>query len=348
MSILLPDDTALDLAARLLSQGELVAFPTETVYGLGANAYSAAAVRKIFAAKNRPSVNPLIVHLPSAERLEQAVALPLPHGLQPLLDQLVPLWPGPLTLVLPKSPQISAVVTAGLPTVAVRVPDHPVALQLLQRCSFPVAAPSANPANYVSPTTAQHVSAELGERVKVVLDGGPCQYGIESTILSLVDSPPRILRLGSITPEQLAQRLQFSCEVLMRNDGPPHAPPPQAYPSPGRMPEHYAPHTPLVFEDELPATSDLRNAGLIALHRPPPSAPFARIAVLSPGGSLEVAAAQLYAALRAMDQAGLDLLVVQRCEEVGIGRAIMDRLRRATARTGSRKATGWEDLEGAK
>lgn len=339
----------LDRAAELLRAGELVAFPTETVYGLGANAWNASAVRKIFAAKGRPPTNPLIVHVASRDQLQLAMAPP-DERLSRRLDQLAACWPGPLTVVVPRHARVPDEVTAGLPTVGVRVPDHPVALELLRRCDFPVAAPSANPSNYVSPTRAEHVDAELGERVALILDGGACRAGVESTIVTLVEEEPRVLRVGALPVETLAERLDCSVETLLRS-GPearraavaesPESPESQL--SPGRLPEHYAPRTPLRFADELDAegqwyaewTARRENAsppriGWIAF-RTVTSVPsqVAQLVTLSERGDLEEVARGLFAALRQLDQTGLDLIVVERCDETGWGRAIMDRLRRA-------------------
>ena len=199
-------DETIRRAAEWLQQGRLVAIPTETVYGLAANAWDAIAVEQIFAAKNRPAINPLIVHVASVERLSDAIHWPVDVGIESQLNAVVDLWPGPLTLVCPRGPKIPDVVTAGLSTVAVRIPSHPVALALLDRCPFPIAAPSANPSNYVSPTTAAHVASGFDDSVALILDGGPCQQGVESTIVSLNADGPTLLRPGAITAEQLLER----------------------------------------------------------------------------------------------------------------------------------------------
>ena len=211
-----PSDRQIEAASAELRAGNLVAMPTETVYGLAANAWDETAVSKIFEAKGRPATNPLIVHIYDWTFLDQCAEVPLATEIDQAMKQLDAFWPGPLTLILPKSQRISSLVTAGRETVAVRVPRHPVARKLLKSCNFPVAAPSANRSTAVSPTTAQHVDDELGEQVAIILDGGPSELGLESTILDLTESPPRILRHGGVTAESLAKALHLSVDVLTR------------------------------------------------------------------------------------------------------------------------------------
>lgn len=318
-------------AAELLRNGKLVAFPTETVYGLGADATNQAAVQRIFTAKGRPSSNPLIVHVTS---LEQILAYAdISRSWNPLVvrERLIALqqfWPGPLSVVLPKGPNISSAVSAGGDTVAIRIPRHPVALQLLDACKLPIAAPSANPSMYISPTTAQHVRQSLGSNVDYVLDGGPCDVGIESTVLSLLQETPVILRPGAITAEQISEALHCSVAQTAAASSNEHAP----LLSPGLLAKHYAPKTKVVLRgcvDSQVAPPEKTGVILFSEENVPSNA--AVTITLSKTGKLEEVAAHLFAALRELDQRGLDLIVVDTCEPIGLGAAIMDRLIRATA-----------------
>jgi L-threonylcarbamoyladenylate synthase len=313
------DPAAIAEAAAILRTGGLVAFPTETVYGLGANAFDTRAVARVFEVKGRPSFDPLIVHLPAAE------ALPLvTRGADARVPDLARrFWPGPLTLVLPRAAAVPDIVTSGLETVGVRVPGHPAALELLRSAQTAIAAPSANPFGYVSPTTAAHVIDQLGDRVDLVLDGGPCRIGVESTILSLASEPPVLLRPGGVPREELEAALGHALQLATSVE--------RAL-SPGLLPSHYAPRTPLQILDgpATAATGGVR-AGLLAFS-PGPHPGFAAVEQLSPDGSLLTAAANLFAALRRLDAAGLDLVLAEPCREGGLGLAIMDRLRRAAAR----------------
>jgi tRNA threonylcarbamoyl adenosine modification protein (Sua5/YciO/YrdC/YwlC family) len=240
---------AVSRAAAVLRSGQVVAMPTETVYGLAANALDAAAVARIFAAKNRPADNPLIVHVSSLAMLASLYpdGRPLPAIYEPLVTDL---WPGPLTILLPASPLLPASVTAGQPTMAVRVPAHPLALALIDACGFPLAAPSANSSGRPSPTLAHHVLADLGGRVPLILDGGPCSCGLESTVLDALRSPPALLRPGGVTAEQLRLYPGFQGLQVRRRGGradptssqPPRYPPADPSPNPPQPP---APHAPL-------------------------------------------------------------------------------------------------------
>jgi L-threonylcarbamoyladenylate synthase len=314
--------TDIDRAASLIAGGGLVAFATETVYGLGANAYDARAVARIFEAKGRPRFDPLIVHLGDASWLPQVASVVSPLA-QRLIDAF---WPGPLTLVLPKTDRVPDLVTAGLPTVAVRMPAHPSALALLRRANVPIAAPSANLFGHVSPTTAQHVAEQLGSRVDYILDGGPCEVGIESTIIDVSGGQPTLLRPGGLALEQLEALIGPIAVVdatSLENE-------PQL--SPGRLSRHYATRTPLVIAEgnELPPAG--RRAGLLTLIADPLINEFAAVEILSSRGDLAEAAANLFAAMRRLDAAGLDLIVARPVPESGLGRAINDRLRRAAVR----------------
>ncbi|MCS7304437.1 MAG: L-threonylcarbamoyladenylate synthase [Thermoguttaceae bacterium] len=305
-------------AAERIRSGGLVAFPTETVYGLGANALDRTAVQKVFQIKNRPSNDPLIVHVGSLQQA-QSLVLEFPESARRLAQRY---WPGPLSLVLPKAPCIPDEVTAGLPTVAVRMPAHAVALALLWQAQVPIAAPSANPFGRLSPTTADHVRQQIGQQVDIILDGGPCWVGVESTIVSFAHGQPTLLRPGGIPLEQI-EELIGPVQIPASMDLPGQAP--------GRFPRHYAPHTPLVIGWDPPLEAEGKRIGLLCLQPPPQREPFAMVEVLSQTGDLAEAAANLYAALRRLDQAGLDLILAHPMPEIGLGRAIMDRLRKASS-----------------
>ncbi len=304
---------AIRAAADALRRGELVAFPTETVYGLGAHALDVDAVTKIFEAKGRPRFDPLIVHVPNLDAARALFAEP-PAALDRLAAEF---WPGPLTVVAKKVAAIPDRVTAGHDTVAVRVPAHPMAKALLEAAGVPVAAPSANPFGAVSPTRAEHVVAQLGDRVSMVLDGGPCEVGVESTIVAL--DPPTLLRPGGIALESL-ERVLGAVAVPGAEE--------YTTASPGRLSKHYATATPL-YLDPAEAPEGGRR-GLLAFEQV--SDGYDVVEVLSPSGDLAEAAQRLFAAMRRLDALDLDVLVAEPVPEVGLGRAIMDRLRRAAAR----------------
>lgn len=312
-------DETLDRAARTLRAGQLVAFPTETVYGLGAVAFDATAVAQVFAVKERPSFDPLIVHLASAGELEQ-VAVNVPEAAHRLARRF---WPGPLTLVLGKSPQVPPIVTAGLDTVAVRVPAHPVARELIRRAELPIAAPSANLFGRVSPTRAEHVLAQLGDRVPLILDGGPCPIGVESTVLHLAGTVPVLLRPGGLPVEEIEAEIGT---VRMPEGRDPRL-------APGQLDRHYAPRIPLTLVGSAAEVSEPRRpeAALLAFG-PTPAAlvrDFLAVENLSERGDLCEAAARLFAALHRLEGAGCKEIFAVRVPEHGLGRAILDRLRRA-------------------
>jgi L-threonylcarbamoyladenylate synthase len=320
---LLPDQQGLDEANAILRSGGLVAMPTETVYGLAANALDPVAVARIFEAKRRPSFDPLIVHLPSAERAF-ALATSVPDAARLLAATF---WPGPLTLVLPRAATIPDIVAAELPTVGLRVPAHPIARQLLERVGIPLAAPSANLFGFVSPTSAAHVLDGLDGRIDALIDGGPCTHGLESTIVAFEEGRPIILRHGTITREQIAALcgdVGEGARVLER---------PLA---PGQLARHYATRTPLrLFEcgDQLPEPAG--SAALIVVAGPIPESQCTgnlSARALSSAGSLTEAAANLFSALREADASGASELRILTCDDSGLGRAINDRLRRAAVR----------------
>jgi len=295
-------------AAALLAAGEVVALPTETVYGLGAAALDPAACARIFEAKDRPLSDPLIVHLPSRDWLGQ-IAVVSPSA--SLLAEKF--WPGPLTLVLPRLGVVPDIVTSGQDTVAVRMSAHPVFSAVLLAYGKPVAAPSANRFGRISPTSADDVVAELGGRIPLVLDGGPCEHGIESTIVLVRGSELHILRNGPVTEEDLAPFGTVHGQVA-------------GISAPGGLASHYAPRTPLVIGNPVPSP----NAGLLSWESPGEG--FARVEYLSKSRDLREAAANLYGAMRRLDAAGLDLIIAEPVPESGLGRAIMERLNKAAAR----------------
>lgn len=321
-SIVQPTNEAIDRAVGVLRRGGLVGMPTETVYGLAADATNSDAVRSIFAAKGRPSTNPLILHLPDANAARRWVDFADHDWLEESWRVAAGFWPGPLTVVVPRSADVHDVVTAGLDTVGIRVPQHPVARRLLDACGFPLAAPSANPSNYVSPTLAEHVVAGLGDRVQFILDGGVCQCGVESTIIRLTPDGPQLLRPGTITSEQLTS--VFGTSVPMTAVRGTET---TAMPSPGLLPKHYSPRTPVRFVDRAGDVLTARVAR-IAFEQINDTG-FLGLWTLSPVGDLDEVARRLFGALREADQIGAEAIIVDRCEESGIGRAIMDRLRRA-------------------
>lgn len=321
----------LDEAVALIKQGECVAFPTETVYGLGANALDEEAVSKIFAAKGRPADNPLIVHICSMDQIDDLTA-----GCHPLAKDLMRrFWPGPLSLVLPKSHQIPGIVSAGLDTVAIRMPDHPLALELIRRSELPIAAPSANISGSPSPTRAEHVLVDLDGRIPMIVDGGPTGWGVESTVLDCTCLPFRVLRPGGVTVEQLRQFAEIDIDPAVFHNGVTEKPR-----SPGLKYRHYAPKAEvvLVVGDRIPETINQlarspeyagRKIGVLAVSEHLDAYPGLTVLDLGPRHDPKTAAARLYSLLRAVDQLGLDVVFVEGFVEKEIGLAVMNRLRKA-------------------
>ncbi|MCU0954032.1 MAG: L-threonylcarbamoyladenylate synthase [Hyphomicrobium sp.] len=314
MPIMPATQDAIDNAGRLIRSGGLVAFPTETVYGLGADATNGEAVAGIFAAKGRPSFNPLIVHVPDLAAAEELGSFgPEARALAARF------WPGPLTLVVARKHAcpVADLATAGLSTIALRVPNHPVARAFLKAAGRPIAAPSANRSGHVSPTAARHVETDLGERADMIIDGGATVHGVESTVVDA--SGPRImlLRPGAVTQEDLERVAGYSIERAEAVALQPS--------SPGQLLSHYAPKAHL----RLDAKEALQGEALLAFGRAVPSTGF--VINLSPAGDLLEAAANLFAALRAFDAAGSARVAVMTIPETGLGAAINDRLRRAAA-----------------
>lgn len=318
-----PEPQVLRAAAEVIVAGGLVAFPTETVYGLGANALDADAVEKIFAAKGRPAGNPLIVHVNGNAMLRQVVA-DCPSRAQLLAERF---WPGPLTLVLPKGKAIPNIVTAGGTTVAVRTPGHPVALGLIREAGVPLAAPSANRSGEISPTRADHVRAGLDGRIDLILDGGPTANGIESTVLDLTTDPPTLLRPGPVSIAQIEAVIGPIRKNREARGGP--------LPSPGLMPRHYAPRTPVELH---PSRADLESRAEELRHR------GGKIGKMTLGGEsiaslvhvampvgAEAYAGQLYGVLHQLDAMGLDRILIELPPQGDEWLAVHDRLSRAAA-----------------
>ena len=319
------DNASLARAVEVMRGGGLVAFPTETVYGLGANALDADAVARIFVAKGRPATNPLIVHVATVDQVA-TVAADWPDDAARLAEAF---WPGPLTLVLPKRPAVPDIVTAGGPTVAVRVPAHPVALRLLTLLGLPVAAPSANRSNRLSPTTAEHVFADLDGRIDLILDGGPTPGGLESTVIDVTSRPARLLRPGLIDLAAIERVVGRLARLSVPPESEGRAKDSVPLPSPGMLARHYAPRTPLecVEGDGMPHARELRAAGLRVAHltRQPLSDSIPMPA--DPAGY----AAALYAVLHRLDAGGFDRLLVELPPDEDAWLAVRDRLRRASS-----------------
>lgn len=313
--------TDINEAVELLKSGNVVAIPTETVYGLAANALNESAVKLIFSTKERPMTNPLIIHLPSLEAAQKYV-----QDLSPLAKKLASVFcPGPLTMVLPKKKIVPNTVTAGLPDVAIRIPNHPLTLSLLRNIDFPLAAPSANPFGYISPTTAQHVANQLGEKIPYILDGGLCQKGLESTIVSFQNNKVVVYRLGAIALEDLAEVVGVENLILdnLKLEKPL---------SPGMLPYHYSPHTPLHLTMNLEndiLNYNLNKIGIITLNKVIKDVPTKHQIQLSKTNNLRIAGHLLYNAMHELDALALDAIFVEKMPDEGIGKTMNDRLKRA-------------------
>lgn len=314
---------SINQAKSFLEKGELVAIPTETVYGLAANAYQAEAVVKIFQAKNRPAFDPLIVHTHHVDQIQDFSHL-LSNEAKILAQSF---WPGPLTLVLPKKAIIPDIVTSGLDTVGVRIPNHPLTLSLLRNLDFPLAAPSANPFGYISPTSAAHVRAQMGNKVTYILDGGPAQVGIESTIVGFPNGKPTVLRLGGIALETIENHIGKVAFNTHSSSNP------QA---PGMLTSHYAPRKPFYLLNKQRLLPWLRRfpakkIGMLSFRYPFPEIPLKNQISLSESGNLAEAAQRLFLAMRYLDTLPVDIILAELLPEEGLGRAINDRIRRATS-----------------
>ncbi len=305
-------------AKSLLERGRLVAIPTETVYGLAANALNAKAVARIFSAKKRPHFDPLIVHVSDESEIDR-YATNIPREAKLLIQKF---WPGPLTLLLDKKEIIPDLVTSGLDRVGLRCPNHPMALDLLKSLSFPLAAPSANPFGYISPTLPQHVQDQLGDEVDYILDGGACAVGIESTIVGFENGKPVIYRVGGLSIEQI-EAVTGKTEVKLSSSHPQ---------SPGQLISHYAPRKPLLLGDiqELLKTHSQKRVAVLSFSDGFNSKNIVKQISLSPSKNLEEAAQNLFSALRQLDQSDAELIVSEEVPSIGLGRAINDRLKRAS------------------
>ena len=340
-----PDPAVLARAGKIIRRGGLVAFPTETVYGLGAHALDEAAVKRIYRAKRRDPSDPLIVHLGALDEVA-TVATDLPSAARALAERF---WPGPLTIVLPKRPVVPDAATAGLPTVAVRVPSHTVARGLLAAAGVPIAAPSANLFMRTSATTAQHVLEDLGDRVDLILDGGPAPHGIESTVVAVSDEDARLLRPGATTAEAIAEVLAELTPPISLQFGARGA-----TASPGLLAKHYSPTATLLLYSGPAAEARAamriaaenamrsgRHVGLLLADEDVPSfadlADRVTIERLGSERDLNAIASRLFAAMRDLDARGTDAIIVRGFGEAGLGRAILDRLTRAAA-TGDDRA----------
>jgi L-threonylcarbamoyladenylate synthase len=309
----------LEIASSLLKEGKLVAIPTETVYGLAGNALNEQAVLSIFSVKNRPSFDPLIVHTDSVEKLEGLIT-GFPEKAEALAREF---WPGPLTLLLPKSARIPDLVTSGLDQVAVRIPDHPLTLHLLRKLDFPLAAPSANPFGYISPTNTSHVNEQLGDSIPYILDGGEAGIGIESTIIGFDDDQPVVYRLGGLALEAI-ESVVGKVVLMPHSTSNPKAP--------GMLKSHYAPRKPFFLKnraDMAKPTDDAVHYLLFDSFLEGPERGRQRL--LSPTGNLNEAARNLFAYLRMLDKLPGDAIWAEQVPDSGLGRAINDRLRRAAA-----------------
>lgn len=310
--------TNINKAIQLLKEGKLVAIPTETVYGLAANALNPEAVAGIFKAKQRPHFDPLIVHLYDKKSLAKVV-----DHIPTLFDKLYEAFsPGPITYILPRSEAVPDIVTSGNPTVGIRFPNHPLTRELLFESGLALAAPSANPFGYVSPTTAQHVNDQLGNTIPYILDGGPSTVGIESTIIDLSEDETRILRLGGLAVEDI---FEITGPIEVRNS----SSNPKA---PGMLSSHYAPAKKVILGDlnELIPQYREHKVGIITFSEEPQNIEPGFVRILSPAGNLCEAAARLFKALRDLDKEDVDFILAEKFPEEGLGRAINDRLKRAS------------------
>lgn len=306
-------------AANLLKRGEVVAFPTETVYGLGANVYDKKAIVKIFEIKKRPFFDPIIVHIASLKQLEEIAYLPY-KKIQVLINKF---WPGPLTLILPKKKKIPYLVTAGLETVAVRMPANLIALSLIQELGLPIAAPSANLFGKLSPTKAIHVQKQIGKKIKIILDGGQTSFGLESTIL-FIKKIPQILRLGSLTIEEI-EKVIGKVEILKES---------KKILAPGSLPTHYSPFKPLKIvkneEEIFKNRFKKRRIGFLAFCKVKNKNKFVSFEILSPKRDLKEAASNFFDALHKLDESKAEIIFAERVPFYGLGRAIMERLKKAS------------------
>lgn len=305
-------------AANVIKSGGLTAFPTETVYGLGADGLNPIAVSKIFEAKNRPAFNPLILHIANYNQLEEICYL----NNKKIELLITSFWPGPLTLVVPKKKIVPDIVTSGNETVAVRMPDHPVALSLISKAGRPIAAPSANRFGELSPTTAEHVAKQLGDNVDIILDGGSCRVGVESTILEVTEDQIIILRPGGVPVEEI-EEAAGKVSLKKINSLKPN--------SPGQLPFHYAPKIPLkILSEKILEELKGKKVGALFFSENKYNIEFDVVKILSVNKDFHEAAANLFSYLHELENSGVDVIVAESVEETGLGKAIMDRLIKAS------------------
>lgn len=327
MKILGSSDAELREAATALQNGAIVAIPTETVYGLAASIWDQKALARVFEVKNRPSFDPLIVHVLGPEDAGLIGEMDVPFA----REMARRFWPGPLTMVLPKKPDVPHLATAGLETVGVRSPSHPIARRIIELAGVPLAAPSANPFAYLSPTRAEHVQSQLGDKVDYLVDGGPCPVGVESTVLDLSAQPAMVLRPGAVSFEELARVLP-NLEMLGRHSDSPRAP--------GQLPVHYAPRKPLFIAESgmLPDAAAALGAiaiafGAASAEAAQKSGKFKRVLDLSPDEDASEAATKLFQLLHELDRSDAPQIWAELLPERGIGRAVNDRLRKGAGTT---------------
>lgn len=312
--------TDINKAKEVLLKNELIAIPTETVYGLAGNAFSEKAIKKIFKLKNRPFYNPLIVHLKSASCISD-VASEIPKSALILANKF---WPGPLTLVLKKQEHISDLITAGKKTVALRVPNHALTLALLEKLEFPLVAPSANPFGSISPTNANHVLNYFGETLNVILDGGDCEKGLESTIIGFKNNQPILYRHGAISIEEI-EKVVGKLSLITHNDQSPN--------SPGMLSRHYAPTTDTYLTKNISESLNYfegKKIGLLLFQNPIKNSTIIHQEILSKSGDFTEAAKNLYAAMHRLDENKLDVIIAERLPDKSLGKTINDKLERAT------------------
>lgn len=320
MNISIANSETIKLAAEIIKNGGLVAFPTETVYGLGADGLNPIAVAKIFEVKKRPTFNPLILHVSQKEWLNR-FSIYNDERIDYLINKF---WPGPLTLVLPKTDEVPDIVTSGNSTVAVRMPNHKVALELIERSNTPIAAPSANLFGHLSPTQAEHVKKSLGDKVDLILDGGNSKIGVESTIIQFYEGEFFLLRPGGLSKEEIEKEIGLINTSKLKTNRPT---------APGMLPYHYSPTKPLLFLNEKNLKQHKnKKIGVLFFKEISIDFNFASIKILSQSGNLKEAAANLFKYLHDFEKEDIDLILVEPIKEEGLGLAIMDRLKKASHR----------------
>ncbi|MCX7797138.1 MAG: L-threonylcarbamoyladenylate synthase [Melioribacter sp.] len=318
MNITKVNKETIELAAKIIKEGGLVAFPTETVYGLGADGLNPIAVAKIFEVKKRPSFNPLILHISQKEWINKFTSYK-DERINRLIEKF---WPGPLTLVLPKTELVPDIVTAGNPTVAIRMPNHPTALELIEKSQTPIAAPSANKFGHLSPTLAEHVEKSLGDKVDIILDGGECSIGLESTIIQFEEGNFYLLRPGGLPKDEIEKEINVKLLHISESHKPV---------APGQLPYHYSPTKPLLFLNEKNLTKNKdKKISAIFFKEINVKYEFVSTKILSTTGNLKEAAANLFKYLHELEKEDSELILVEPIKEEGLGLAIMDRLKKAS------------------